>query len=58
MQSTINRNIKVPEIKETLRAHNIETGHGWEVMLYLLFNTYETEELTIEGFGQDAKIHP
>lgn len=58
MQSVINRNMKISEIRDILEAHGIERAYGWEIMLYLIFNTYKTNELTIEGFGRNAEIHP
>lgn len=58
MQSIINRNMKVEELKNILKTHNIETAYGWEIMLWMIFNTLETDELIVEGFGSNAQIHP
>lgn len=58
MQSVINRYMKISEIRDILAAHGVETALGWELMLYLVFNTYKTDELIIEGFGRNAEIHP
>ena len=58
MKSVISKKMKVPELKEILKLHGIDTAYGWEIMLYLIFNTYKADELIIEGFGRNAEIHP
>ena len=58
MQSVINRNMKIEELKSILKAHGVETAYGWQIILWMIFNTFETDELIIEGFGENAQIHP
>ena len=58
MNSVISKKMKVSEIKEILKSHGIETAYGWEIMLYMIFNTYEAEELIVEGFGENAEFRP
>lgn len=58
MQSVINRNMKISELRDILKVHGVDRAYGWELMLWLIFNTYQTDELIIEGFGINAEIHP
>ena len=59
MKTVISKNMKIGEIKEILKTHGVDTRvYGWEIVLYMIFNTYKTDELIIEGFGRNAEIHP
>ena len=59
MESVISNRMKIDEIREILKTHGVDTSvYGWEIMLYMIFNTYKTNELIIEGFGSNAEIHP
>lgn len=58
MKSVISKHMKIAELREIIKLHGVDTAYGWEIMLYLIFNTYEVDELIIEGFGRNAEIHP
>lgn len=56
MAKVINRHMKMSEIKEILNDNGIETPYGWQIVLYMLFNTYDTDELEIVGYGSSAEF--
>ena len=58
MKSVINKHMKVDELESIIKIHAVETAYGWQIVLWMLFNTFETDELVIEGFGRNAQIHP
>ena len=58
INSVINIHMKTDELRDILKAHGVDTAYGWEIMLWMIFNTYKTDELIIEGFGRNAEIHP
>lgn len=56
MATTINRNMKIRELKQILNDNGIDTPFGWEIVLFGLFAEYNTDTAEIIGFGSNAKF--
>ena len=56
MKSTIQRNMKISEIADVLKSHGIDTAYGWQIVLWGVFNSFETDELIVEGIGAFATL--
>ena len=56
MSNVINKNMKIGEIRQILKDNGIETPYGWQIMLMLLFNTYNADTAEIVGYGRNAEF--
>lgn len=57
MESTINIHMSVREIENILFIkHGIYKPYGWQIALWMLFNTYNTDTAKVVGFGSGAQF--
>lgn len=56
MASTINKNMKISEIKQILNDNGIDTPFGWHIVLWGLFNAHNTDTADIVGYGRTAEF--
>lgn len=57
MESTISLHMSVKELDNILfNKHGIDKPYGWQIVLWMLFNTYKTDTAKVVGFGHQAKL--
>lgn len=56
MGNVINKNMQQSEIKQILNDNGIETPKGWDIVLWMLFNTYKTDTAEVIGYGERAEL--
>lgn len=56
MGDIINKNMPIKEIEKILNDNGVETPYGWQIVLMMLFNTYNADTAEIIGFGRNAEF--
>lgn len=57
MESTISIHMSVKELEDILfNQHGIYKAHGWQIVLWMIFNTYKATEARVVGYGLQARL--
>lgn len=57
MESKISIHMSMKDLESILfNQHGIYKAYGWQIVLWMLFNTHKASEAKVVGFGQQARL--